>query len=59
MRYLWTKDAKSRILACTYQVTVMNEPEIIMMRNGHVILVYAVLVCLIRETFLLETAEYD
>ena len=30
-----------------------------MMRNGHIVVVYAVLVFIIRETFLLEPAEYD
>ena len=30
-----------------------------MMRNGHVVPVYVVLVCGILETFLLETAECD
>ena len=30
-----------------------------MMRNGHVVLVYAVFVYVIRKTFLLDPDEYD
>jgi hypothetical protein len=38
---------------------VFDEPKVVMMRNGHVVLMYFVLVCVILEKFLFGPAEYD
>ena len=43
----------------TYHVRVIDELKVVMMRNGHVVLVYVILVCGILETFLFEPAECD
>ena len=43
----------------TYHIRVIDELKIVMMRNGHVVPVYVVIVCGILETFLLKPAECD